>query len=114
MPPKRLQNNITYIDVLAKAKPNQRKAILMTADKELILSICECVLNVLNGNIPLKIHELEKLKKYKSHLRKLASDNIHVKHKRDILVQKGGFLPVVLAPILGIASQLLADAIFKK
>jgi hypothetical protein len=114
MHPKRLQQNITYIDVLAKAKPSQRKAILETADNELILCLCECILNIINGNIPLKAQELSKLIKHKTNLRHLASLKTPTKRRREILVQKGGFLPAVLMPILGIASQLLADAIIKR
>jgi len=39
MTPKRLKNNMSYIDVLAKAKPSQRKAILRVADRDQILSL---------------------------------------------------------------------------
>ena len=115
MAPKRLQKNISYLDVLAKAKPSQRKAILQTADKDLILCLCECILNVLNGNVPLKPDIQEKLGKYKAQLRILASKETPAKYRKDILVQKGGaFLPLLLAPILGIAGQLIADSITKK
>lgn len=114
MAPQRLQNQISYIDVLSKAKPKQRQAILKHADKELVLCLCECVLNVLNGNVPLKPHEIEKLRKHQNILRHLVEPKNSLKNRKEIFIQKGGFLPVLLAPILGIAGQLLADAIIKK
>jgi len=114
MAPKRLKNNISYIDVLARAKPCQRKAILHTADYDLIVCLCECALNILNGNVPLKSHDREKLEKYKTHLRELASEKTSNSKRRKILVQKGGFVPALLAPILGVAGQLLIDAIVNK
>ena len=114
MAPNLLHKNINYIDILAKAKPAHRKAILNTADNELILCLCECVLNILNGNVPIKPQEIQKLSKFKTHLRKLAAEKTSKNDRRKILVQKGGFLPVLLAPILGIAGQLLADTLINK
>lgn len=114
MPPQRLKQNITYIDVLSKAKPKQRVAILQNADKELILCLCECALNILNGNVPLKQHDFDKLRKHQTQLRNLAVPKASLKDRRDILMQQGGFLPALLAPILGIAGQLLVDAITRK
>jgi len=114
MTPKRLKNNISYIDVLARAKPVQRRAILQTADKDLILCLCECALNVLNGNVPLKTHEVDKLDKYKGQFRKLAAQKTPNAKRRKLLVQKGGFLPALLMPILGIAGQLLVDSIVNR
>lgn len=110
----RLKQNITYIDVLAKAKRAQRKALLETADPSLILCLCECISNVLNGNVPLKPNELNKLKRYQAILRKLSTQNIPTKQRKELLVQKGGFIPALLTPILGLASSLLVDAITKR
>ena len=109
-----LHQNKNYINILAKAKTPHRKAIIKTADKELIYCLCECALNILNGNIPLKPNEYQKLSKSKTHLRKLASEKTSQKERRKILVQNGGFLPVLLAPILGIVGQLLADKLINK
>lgn len=109
----RLQRNITYLDVLAKTKPVTRKAILAHADKDLITCLCECALNILNGNVPLDSAQFNKLKKHKEQIRQLASKNLKHADRKEI-IQNGGFLPALLAPILGIAGQLLVDAITKK
>jgi hypothetical protein len=112
MLPKKLKKNISYIDVLSKAKKKQRDAIIKTADNELIQCLCECALNILNGNVPLKNSDFQRLSKYKQQLRNLSDPDIHFNQKRDVL-QRGGFLPLLLTPILTLAGQLLANSLAK-
>jgi hypothetical protein len=82
--------------MLATAKPKMVKAIINCADKDLVHCLCECAFNVLKGNVPLTNAQKVKLKRYKQHLRAL----VHKKraNKKKIL-QTGGFLPALLAPI---------------
>lgn len=114
MAPNRLKQNITYIDILAKAKPKQRSAILQNAEKDLIICLCECALNILNGNVPLNSKQFSRLKTHHIKLRRLTAPKTKFTDKKKILVQKGGFIPALLAPILGIAGQLLVEAITRK
>jgi len=68
----------------------------------------------LNRNVPLKAHELVRLDKHKVYLRKLVAPKTSNSKRREILVQKGGFLPALLMPILGLAGQLLIDSVVNK
>lgn len=54
------------------SNPKVRTAILKNADDELIRAISEITYNVIRGNVPLSKEKVEKLKKYKIQLRKLA------------------------------------------
>jgi hypothetical protein len=45
--------------VLKNAKPKLRKAILSNCNKELINTISECVLNLLNGNLKLTVKDVD-------------------------------------------------------
>ena len=81
-----------------------RKAILKNADKDLVDAICQCVYNLLNGNLHLSTTEKEKLTKYRHALRKLVQKST-LKQKKKILVQQGGFLEYLIpAAISGITS----------
>lgn len=95
---------VTLLDALRHSNKEQRVALLKTADKKLIKCICECALNVLRGVVSLKNCQLNKLKKHKNILRKLASKSKNKnswKNKKRVIVQKGGsFLPFLLQPIL--------------
>jgi hypothetical protein len=97
-----LTDQLEILKVLSQGRYN--KDILKNADKKLISALCEIVYNVLENNINISESDLTKLSKYKKYLRKLVQRN-SIKEKRKILVQKGGFLQIILpAVISGIAS----------
>jgi len=50
---KRMQSNYHSLHVLEDTRPKLRRAILENSDKELINSVGECALNVLQGNVKL-------------------------------------------------------------
>ena len=106
---KRVHKHLKTLEVLETAKPKLRKSILESADSDLIRCLCECCLNILKGNVELTAAEKRKLSRHKKFIRHLSSKNIPINTKREILVQKGGFLPALLGPILGIAASLIGS-----
>ena len=104
---RRVHHNAPYLHVLAKGSDKQRQALIQGANKELITCLCECALNVLNGNIHLKPSEKKRLIKYKRYIRVLSDKKIGVQKKKKVLRQKGGFLGALLTPILGALGGLL-------
>lgn len=96
-----LVNNAALLKALLKLKPQQRLAILKSADKELVRCLCECALNVIKGKVPVNSGHKKKLSPYKQLLRKLVLKKGSWKNKKKILLQKGGnFIPLILGPIL--------------
>jgi len=98
-----------YVDCVKDAKlllsltPAERKAVLKVLDARRIRSICECAHNLLQGNIPLSDkRKLQKLRKHKSTLRRLAARGVSWIKKRRYLVQKGGgfLIPILLSAAL--------------
>ena len=110
----RLKRNWDWLKVLKSAKPAQRKAILLAADDDLILAICEIVDNVLRGNVKLSTTQKTKLSKYKKAMRYTAAHKVSKKNKRKLLTnQTGGFLPLILGPALALVAGLVGEAIGK-
>ena len=107
----RLKRHVDELKVLKKAKPKLRQSILKAADNQLIHCLCECCHNVLNGNVKLSPKQKKALQKHKKHLRKLTLKKTPVKKRRAILVQNGGFLPALLAPIIGVAVSLISQLV---
>ena len=95
----RLQSQLQILQVLKDAKPQARRALLASADEELIKAIVGCALNSLNGKYKLTKEEKCKWKKYKSCLRALIDPNISFKSKRKLLLQKSGFIFPMLASV---------------
>ena len=95
------------LKVLAKSKPPMCKAIIGAAGHDLITCLCECAQNILNGNVTLRKHHLKRLKRYRADVRKLTKKHT-AKHTKKKILQKGGFLPALLAPVaLDVLTKIL-------
>lgn len=105
---KRLKENRHTLHVLKSCNPDVRKSIIKNASPELVKTLCEICINTLNGNAKISNNCKNSLKNYKSPLRQLTSPRIGLKSKKKILIQKGGFLPVLLGAILsGVIGNLI-------
>lgn len=109
---KRLKDNIDYLALLSKAKRSeQRRKLIEIATADQLNAVWDCIHNILfNERVPLTQNDRKKLKKYKNIL--VSLDRLkksHKEKKKDILHQHGGFLPALLAPVLGIAGTLLSN-----
>lgn len=91
-----LKKHAACLQMLSTAKPKMINAIIRNADAKLIHCLCECAHNVLKGNVRLTSAQKSKLKRYRQHLRNLAYKKKANKKK---ILQTGGFIPALLAPI---------------
>lgn len=104
------QKHTDILRALYHLNEEQRKALLQKADPSLVRYICECALNVLQGNVPLSKGHKSRLRKHVNVLRKLANPAETFTKKKKIIIQRGGFLPVLLAPLIG---TILANLVSK-
>jgi adenylate kinase len=103
----KIKKNLKYLNVVASPNSHMRNAIIKSADKELICTICECIQNVINGNVKIDEKLKKRLFQQKDHLRKLQKKS-SIKNKKKILIQKGGsFLPMLIPIILSLVSNFL-------
>ena len=108
--PQLLMDNKHILYVLRDAKPKLRKILLQNVNDSVIQAINEIALNTLKGNIELTPEQKIQLKKYKNELRFLRCSKRKVASKRKLLVQKGGFLPILIGTVLsGIIGQLIEN-----
>ena len=107
------QEHLDILDFLQRTNNKNRKHLLSLADKDLVFCICECIINVLNGNVPLTSEQMKALKRHKTVLRELSEKRRKaINRKRQLLVQKGnGFLPILLGPVLAAAGSLISEFI---
>lgn len=107
-------DNKHMLFVLQKVSPKLRKIILQNVNVEIIKTLCEISINTLNGNNRICKKYSNCLKKYKTHLRRLACPKQSLKSKRNILVQSGGFLPALLGSLLsGVIGTLIEKYVGK-
>lgn len=96
-----VKKHLPALALVKDAKPKLRKTIILNCDLDLIKTINECVYNTLAGNIPLTDKEKEKLKKFKTILRKILNTKGGLNKKRKVISQNGGsFLSTLLTPIV--------------
>ena len=94
----RLRRYAPLLKVLAHATPAIRRAVLRGNDPEFMRCLCECALNVLKGTVPLTPAQKRRLLPYKTGLRTLIKKTVPL-YRKQAIVQKGGFLPALLAPV---------------
>ena len=93
---------------MSRMSDKARRIVIRNCDVELINCFCECCKNILKGNVPLKSNQLTKLRRDKNNVRALALKKTSLRKKRKIL-QKGGFLGAILAPVLSVLTSLLGQ-----
>jgi hypothetical protein len=103
-----IQSHKELIQVLANSKPRYRKAILKAADKKLVMTICDIIYNLLQGNVKLSESETFKLRSNKKFLRKIIQKS-SFKDKKRIIEQKGsGILGLVLPAVIATLSSIFS------
>ena len=67
----------------------------------------ECTINLLKGNIPLSKTQYDKFYKCKDVIRTLANRKNSLKAKKEVIIQRGGFLNVLLPLALTAIIELI-------
>jgi len=97
----RVKKYLPVLKQLSKLSDRVQREYIRKSDKEFIDYVSECA-----KNVPLTSHQKTNLRRRKNDLRALSSKKTSLRQKRTIL-QKGGFLSVLLPPLMGILSSLL-------
>ena len=106
----RFKNNIKLLELLACSKSKLRNSIINGGSKELIYSVCDCILNVMNKNIKLKSKTFKELKPYKNTFKKLLKKS-KLKDKKKLIIQKGGFLQYLIPAVISGISSIISTII---
>lgn len=93
-------DQVAILKVLLKAKPELRKTLLKHADKAIIGTLCDCVYNLLLGNIDISDLQKKNLGRHKKFLRNIAKKGCSWKSKKKIIQKGGNILIPLLLPIL--------------
>lgn len=96
---RRIKKHAKVLHFLANCDKRHSNAIINEAEPDLINCFSEICHNILQGNVRLSGHQKSKLKKYKTHLRRVAGRNATAKTKKKI-IQTGGFLPMLLGSLV--------------
>ena len=105
---KRLKAHKHTLHLLKNSNKKTREQLITSGSNDLIKSLCEVTQNTLNGNNKLSKNCLGRLLCYKTPMRKIIDPKRSLSSKRKVLVQKGGFIPIILGALLsGIVGKIL-------
>jgi len=104
----RVFENAAFLRLLHDASAKQRSQLIKTASKDQVLSVCECVFNVIKKNIIPSPSQTAKLRTKRKVAYMIADKSVPLSEKRIILEQNGGFIPALIAPLIG---TVLAGAV---
>lgn len=100
------KEHVEHLKLLAKSR--SKATILRKCPNSLIKALCECCINILNGNVPLSKHQKNKLSPYRKIVRNLGKKSVPLYKKRRLLVQKGeGFLSFLIPAAVSVLSSLI-------
>lgn len=92
--------NWDLLSAIVRLKTQPRLSLLKVADESLVTAICECALNILNGNVPVTAKLKPKLFQERSTIRRLANLEGDWKSKRKLIIKKGEKLVPLLVDIV--------------
>lgn len=106
-----IKRNASFLKKLAKLGPSDRDKLIADATPDQIRALTEIALNITSGNFTLGETHLSKLATHRHIIRKLAKRTLSHKKKKGILLQTGGFLPLLLTPILSALGSLVGRVV---
>jgi len=101
-----LKTHLPTLRQLKRRTESERKRFLKSCPRNIIDCCCEIARNIIKRNVPLAPRQLKSLRRHGNKLRDLSKLKTPLARKRKIL-QTGGFLPLLIGPLLAIASNLL-------
>ena len=103
---KRVKENADFLKATTSAHAEQCKALIQSARHSQLDAICEILLNIVRGIIPLKDTLLKKAKRIKTVLMLLVTKcTKNKKDRKELLIKYCGILQKLLAaalPVIGI------------
>ena len=108
----RIARNFSQLRRIHSASTRDRPGLIKNLSDDCILALCEIAHNVLKGTIPLNSLQYNKMRSHKKSLRTLARRRgVSKRNRKQVLCQRGGFLPALLAVGLPFLHSLISSAL---
>jgi len=109
---KSLQKTFHFLRLISQIKNEKKRKVLMKEiceDETIYKALSEIAKNQIKGNIKLDKKQSKKLKRHSKLLKKLClkKDKITLKKRKNLVVQSGGFLPLLLPTVALILGSIL-------
>ena len=97
-----VHTQIPFLRLLQTTDTKQRRALIKTATIKQIRALCEIVLNVFKGIVPISEYHVKKLVSFKRTIHYLVNKTVLLNKKKSHLLRLQSILPVLLKAALAI------------
>lgn len=105
------EKHIKFLKKAHRCGRSNRPHLISSCDQEKVYAFCECVENILRGQIPLTTKQKKRLQKHLRILKNYADPTIDWKKKRKHISQEGSG---IVSTILGVAIPALVSYLASK
>lgn len=92
--------HLPFLQLLCTSNQKQRKTLLNIITQDQLRVLCELVLNIYYGNLPVSKHYIERLARQKKFIQVLVDRKFKNNHKKRLIVKNEGILPFLLKPLV--------------
>lgn len=89
-----------FLELLATSSKQQATALIKSMNKDQIKTICELLINVRYGNIPLTNKDKKKLSRKRNIIRELTSKTTTQKVRKQVIEREANLVIVIIKVIL--------------
>ena len=105
---KRIVKNLELLKALHQCNKPEQKQLLKTIRPTVVNAICDCIHNVLQGNVSISPNQKKALQSKKNVLRQLVNKKNKSDQRKKLLIQHGsGILNSILGPVLNTLAGLV-------
>lgn len=106
-----LQNCIEKLKIVSKIKDQtlRKKVLAEIADPCLYKALKEIAVNTVAKKVPLSKTTKNRLEKFEKQILDLTKNTNSSKQRKKLIVQAGGFLPILIPSILSVLTTLLKN-----
>ena len=112
-----LKNCLEILKLISSVKSPILRRRLLTDYKDtdnVYNALREISHNILKKNIKLTTGQQKKLSKYSRIIEKLAKKQKTKAARKKLLIQSGGFLPILIPTVISVLSEILRNGTFKQ
>jgi len=107
----RIRKFLPLLNRISKLSNKEKSQYAKRCNKEFLDCISECAKNILHGNVQLSAKQKTALRRNSQNRRRLSIKKTSLKKKRQI-IQKGGFLGAIIAPVLATLGGSVLSSLF--
>jgi len=107
---KSLKKSFHFLNLLSKIKNEKKRKDLLkeiSDDDTIFSALSEIARNQVKGNIKLNKKQSHHLKKHSKTIKGFCCKKIPLNKRRKLIVQSGGFLPILLPLVAGVLGSIL-------